>query len=333
MQPVKMAILGAGSIAQSMAKAMQALPDVTAYAVAARDINRARHFAQEHEFCRAYGSYEELVNDNAVELVYIATPHSHHAQQATLCINHGKAVLCEKAFTANAKQAEDVLQLAAQKKVFITEAMWTRFLPMAATVQKLVKDGVVGQVSLLSANLGFPLTHVPRMVQPQLAGGALLDLGIYPLNFAAIAFGTTVEKVQSTAVLNQYGVDAQNTITLQYENGRLASLYSTFLAATSNSAVLCGEEGYLVVDGINNPQAVRIHNKEGQETSCIQRPPQVNGYEYEVQACVRALREGRLFCEEMPHAETLRIMRMMDALRAEWGVVYPFETQAGAGAH
>lgn len=325
MQTIKMGILGAGVIARAMAKTIQQMPGVEPCAVAARDEMRAGRFAQEFGFERAYGSYEAMMADDAVQLVYIATPHSHHAAHAKLCIAHGKAVLCEKPLTANALQAEEVFAFAREKGVFITEAMWTRFMPLAHTLRRLVDDGVVGPVHCLTANLGGARSSLPRMYDPALAGGALLDLGIYPLTFAAIAFGTDVESMVSSAVLTDRGVDAQNAVVLRYKNGRMANLFSTMVAESDHCGVLCGEEGRLVVDEVTNFKHITAYDKDGKRTHVYERPDQITGYEYEVEACVAALRDGRLECPEIPHAETLRMMRLMDSLRHEWGVRYPFE--------
>lgn len=325
MDKIKMAILGAGAIAHKMAATIALMPDVELYAVAARDKKRAEVFALQYGFEKAYGSYEELAQDEKVGLVYIATPHSHHAQHAMLCIRHGRPVLCEKAFTGNTRQAKEVLDLAREKRVFITEAMWTRFTPLARTLHELVRGDAIGQANMLTANLGFMLADVPRLTDPALAGGALLDLGIYPLTFASIAFGGEVTKVTSDAVLFETGVDAQNAITLHYRDGRMANIFSSFMVEADNAGRVFGETGHIVAENITNFDRIRVYNTKGQETACYEQPQQITGYEYEVRACIKALREQQLECPEMPHSETLRLMELMDSLRATWGVRYPFD--------
>ena len=173
---MNIAILGAGSIAATMATTLQPLKDVTCYAVAARDLKRAQIFADKFGFQKAYGSYKDMLEDPDVELVYIATPHSHHYEHIRMCLNHDKHVLCEKAFTANARQAEEVLKLAESKGLLLTEAIWTRYMPMRQTINEVIKSGIIGKPTSLSANLGYPIEHVERMVKPELCGGALLDL-------------------------------------------------------------------------------------------------------------------------------------------------------------
>lgn len=326
MEKIKIGFLGAGNIAHAMAATVAQMPEAELWAVAARDAKRAEIFAQQYGFSKAYGSYEELVQDENIQLVYISTPHSHHAQHALLCIEHGKPVLCEKAFTGNARQAEEVLNEAARRKVFVAEAIWPRYMPLARTLRELVQDGdAMGHVSSLQANFGFPLLHIERMTKANLAGGALLDLGVYPITFASIAFGPNVVKTTSDAVLTSEGVDAQNSITLRYCDGRLAQLASNMTAAMKCGGVLFGEQGYIEVDGLNNFTRIEVFDTEGNSKALYTPPTQISGYEYEVAACILALREGRLECPEMPHSETLRIMRLMDSLRAEWGVVYPFD--------
>ena len=198
MKKLKMAILGAGGIASTMAGTISRMEQVECYAVGSRSMEKAQAFAQKFGFQKAYGSYEELVKDEEVELVYIATPHSEHYENARLCIRHKKPVLCEKAFTANAKQAKELLDYAKKEKVFITEAMWVRYLPMLQTIRAELADDVIGTPTMLTANLGYLISEVPRLQRPDLAGGALLDVGVYPINFARMIFGySLVERISS----------------------------------------------------------------------------------------------------------------------------------------
>ncbi|MDL2323730.1 Gfo/Idh/MocA family oxidoreductase [Ruminococcaceae bacterium OttesenSCG-928-A16] len=325
---MKMAILGAGNIASIMASTIVQMEDIEPYAVAARDKTRAEQFAKTYGFAKAYGSYEELVNDPDVQLVYIATPHSHHAQHAALCLQHNKPVLCEKAFTATAQQAKSLVALSKQHNVFLTEAIWTRYMPMAKTLKDLVDSGIIGTPNLLTAGLGYPVQHNQRMRQPELAGGALLDLGVYPITFSSIIFGNQVKSISSSAVLFETGVDAVNSIAIDYGNGRLASLTSNMCTLLDRTGKIYGDGGWIEVDNINNFEEARVYTLDGRTPTLaktIRRPQQISGYEYEVQACVNALREGRIECEEMPHAESVRMMELMDSLRHSWGVRYPFE--------
>ncbi len=324
---MNIAILGAGSIAGVMATTLQPLKDVTCYAVAARDRDRAQVFADKYGFMKAYGSYKDMLEDPDVELVYIATPHSHHYEHIRMCLNHGKHVLCEKAFTANAKQAEEVMRLAESKGLLLTEAIWTRYMPMADKIREVVNSGIIGRPTTLAANLGYPLEHVERMVKPSLCGGALLDLGVYVLNFASMIFGDDIDSIAANCVRYHSGVDAQETIMLSYRDGRMATLYATMLAQTDRRGIISGTNGYIEVDNINNFEAMRVYNLERRIVAEYAAPTQVTGYEYEVQSAMRAIREGQIECPEMTHAQTLFMMQLMDNIRAAWNYKFPYEVE------
>ena len=319
----KIGIIGCGWIAEKMAITLQGMEKVEAYAIASRDLNKAETFAQKWNFTRAYGSYEEMLDDELVDLVYIATPHSHHYAHTRLSLLKGKPVLCEKAFTANAKEAEELLQLAKEKNLFLTEAIWTRYMPLSQTICGLVDNGAIGRPQLLTANLCYPNYHKERMHKPELAGGALLDLGVYTLNFAAMVFGTDIIRTTSACIKTDTGVDAQNSITLEYADGKMAILCSSQMAKSDRQGIISGDKGFMIVDNINNPQKVSVYDSDYQLTAVYNCPPQITGYEYQVYASIEALENGWLESPFMPHQETLRIMRQMDELRKEWGVIYP----------
>lgn len=331
---MNVAILGAGKIAVAMAKTLAGLERVDGgeigekprrYAVAARDLGRAKAFAEQYGFEKAYGSYLEMVCDPEVELVYVATPHSHHAEHVKLCLEHGKHVLCEKAFTANAKQAEEILKLAEEKGLLLTEAIWTRYMPSRKMISDLVERGAIGTPYMLTANLGYVISDKERLVDPALAGGALLDVGIYPITFARMVFGSDIKEIRSAAVLTDRGVDAQNSMTFIYEDGKMAVLHSSMMMRSDRKGIIMGDAGYLEVDNINNPHVIRIFDLQDNLLESHQVPEQITGYEYQVISSVKAIREGHLECPEMPHEETMAVMELMDGLRAEWGVKYPFE--------
>ena len=322
---MKMAILGAGHIAIKMANTIAALDGIEAYAVGSRDLPRARAFAQEHGFEQAYGSYEALVQDPKIDLVYIATPHSHHYEHAKLCLNNGKHVLCEKAFTVNAKQARELVALAQSKRLLLAEAIWTRYMPMRAIIDQLVASGIIGEITSLTANLGYEIDHVQRICEPALAGGALLDLSVYVLNFASMVLGDDVQEIKSTAVMNEKGVDMIDSITLLYKDGKMAVLYTTTKSNTDREGVINGRKGYIKMDNINNYERVRVFNKQHELLQTIEAPKQITGFEYQVLAAKRAWEAGEIECPEMPHAQIICMMEMMDTIRNQWGLVYPFE--------
>ncbi len=324
-KPFGVGIIGTGHIAAKMAQTLRDMEGAALHAVASRHQETADAFAAAWGAACAYDSCDEMLEDSQVELVYIATPHSHHHENALQCIRKGKPVLCEKPFTVNARQAEEVFALAREKEVFIAEAMWTRYMPTARTISDLVASGVIGAPFMLSANLGYPNSHIERMWNPALAGGALLDLGVYPINFASMVFGTDVRSVVSSCTKLDSGVDAQNSITITFEGGRLAVLHSSLVVKTDRQGIISGDKGHLIVENINNPESITVVDGDYRVVARYTAPPQITGFEYQVQASMDAIREGRLETPFMPHAETMRIMRMMDGLRSEWGVSYPFE--------
>lgn len=325
---MRVAILGAGEIAKMMARTLRGMKaggeDVELYAVGSRSRDKADAFAHEEGFLKAFGSYEDMLKDDGVDLVYVATPHSHHAEHMKLCIAHGRPILCEKAFTGNARQAEEVLNLAEQKKIPLTEAIWTRYQPARKIMDDVIASGEIGEVKLVSSTLSYGNCHRARLYDPALAGGALLDLGVYVLNFASMILGTDVIRKESSVQLMDTGVDAQETMTLFYPNEAMANLCASTMANGNRVCVVQGTKGYFTVDNVNNPLKITLHKENGEER-LLPVPEQITGYEYEVRACQRMLKEGKLECEEMPHAETLRIMKMMDSFRADWGVRYPFD--------
>lgn len=318
-------IMGSGNIAGVMAETIRKMKNVKLYAVASRARVKAEAFAGKYGCKKAYGTYEELAADKKVDLIYIATPHSEHYENARLCILNGKPVLCEKAFTANAAQAEELIALAREKGVFIAEAMWTRYMPMLTTIQEVLGSGMIGELKTLTANLGYVIDRVPRLQDPALAGGALLDVGVYTLNFAFMIFGDNIEGIESVCTYTETGVDEQNTITIKYPDGKIAVLNSSMVSLSDRKGVVYGTKGFAVIENINNFESITVYDNRYKQTAYYKRPKQISGYEYEVEACLKALDTEELECLQMPHSETIRMMKIMDSLRKQWGIVYPFE--------
>ena len=316
---MNLAILGAGRIACTMARTVNQMKDVNLYAVASRSLERAEEFAKEYNIAKAYGNYEDMLKDENIDLVYIATPHSHHCEQIKLCADYGKAVLCEKAFTVTAQEAEDALSYAKEKGVFVAEAMWVRYMPMTKTLKDILSSGKIGEVIGLTANLGYSIMNKERIVKPELGGGALLDLGVYTLNFATTVFGDDVKKIDSTVVKHNTGIDKNEFVNLTYGNGEVAGLFNTAQTITDRKGVIYGTKGYIFVDNINNYEAFHIYNQQHELEETIERPQQITGFEYQVSACKKSLEEGKLECEEMPHAHTIKIMQIIEDIRKAWG--------------
>ena len=324
---MKIGILGAGKISHSTVPAMIALEEIECWAVASRSLEKAQAFAEKYGFRKAYGSYEEMLSDPEVELVYVATPHSHHFEHMMLCMAHGKAVLCEKAFTMNAEQAKQVMEYAKAHGIFAAEAIWPRYMPSRKLIDDVIASGVIGKVNTLTANLSYVIHEVPRIYRPELAGGALLDVGVYPLNFASMVFGNDIVSMESHVEMMHTGVDRTENITLHYANGCTAMLMASAAFNSDRRCVVYGTDGYITVDNVNNPAFIEVFSKDDRlhPVQHIDVPKQITGYEYEVEACLRDIPLGRIEPEEMPHAEVLTIMRQMDALRAQWDMKYPFE--------
>ncbi len=325
MEKFKLGIIGTGWIADQMAKTVNVMKDVELYAVASRNIETAIKFQKLHGVTKAYGSYAELVKDDNVQLVYVATPHSHHYDNVMLCFDYRKPVLCEKAFTATAWQTEEIVERAHKENIFVTEAIWTRYMPLSKTICETVTSGIIGSPKLLTANLCYPNIEKPRMYLPELAGGALLDIGVYTLNFAAMVFGTDIERTVSSCMMTNTRVDSQNNITLHYSGERMAVLTSSNFVKSDRQGIISGEKGHIIVENINNPQSMTIVDNDYQVIKNVRCPKQITGYEYQVYASIEAIRSGKIECSDMPHEETIRIMRQMDELRKEWNVRYPWD--------
>lgn len=342
-QKMRLGILGSGYIATKMAEAVKGLEkkgyNVEAYAVASRDLGKAEKFAQDYGFSKAYGSYEELAQDSNVDLIYVATPHSHHFEHAKLCLENSRNILVEKAFCANEKQASLIVTLAEEKGVLLQEAMWTRFLPAVKTLRDWIDQGRIGDVVAIEADFSQPISHVERLQNPALAGGALLDLGIYSLTFADLFLGEGwksehsngggIDRIESSCVKFPTGVDASSWINISYKNGQKAMLKTSMVNPWHNEGTIFGTQGSIRVENLNDMVKLEVFDANQNLVETVTPERLVNCYEYEVLACEKALAAGLKECPEMPHTKTLEMMQMMDGLRQNWGVVYPFELSAG----
>lgn len=325
MAKLKVGILGAGRIAAIMADTISKMKTAECYGVASRSMEKAMEFASLHNVTRPYGSYEEMLADKDLELVYIATPHPFHFEHAKMCIDAGKPVLVEKPFCVNAKEAEELLAYAEEKNVFISEAMWIRYMPMYETIMKVLNSGVIGEPKMITANLAYPMLHKERLLKPELAGGALLDVGIYTLNFADMISNSEVRDIQSAAVMTADGVDAHDSITIRYENGSMAVLNTSMQTVSDRKGIIQGTAGVMIIENINNFESLTVYDKDYKKKVFKKAPKQISGYEYEIEACKKALKRKKKECEQMPHTVTLKLMKQMDLIREQIGLVYPFE--------
>ena len=322
---LRVGIIGAGWIAEKAAITLNGLETCEAYAIASRTQDKAQAFAEKWQIPQAYGSYTELINDPAVNLVYIATPHSHHYDVTKEALMADKPCLVEKAFMANYRQAKDIVDLAHERKVFLAEAIWTRYQPVVQMVRDLISNGRIGEPRLVTATLGYSMGEKPRIMRADLCGGALLDLGVYALNFVRMFFPADIVSIDSQCVKSKTGMDLTNAITLVLSDGLLCNLQSSAACVGDNIGVIAGPEGNLIIDNINNPQKITVNTHDRVFVEDIHVPRQITGYEYQFLACREALIEGLLEPREMPHEETLYIMQLMDELRRKWGVRYPMD--------
>lgn len=327
MRTIRWGIIGAGHIAAKFALALNSLKDTELTAIASRSTDKAYEFAERFHVRKAYGSYEELVKDSEIDVIYIATPHTEHRKHASLCITHGKAVLCEKPFAVNYREAEILTTLAKEHKVFLMEGMWTKFLPVTRMVKQWIDEGRIGNVKYLQASFGFysEFNHESRLYDPHLAGGALLDVGVYPISYATFLLGKLPDQVKSSASIGKSGVDEMNVITLHFEDGALADLSSAISANTGNDAVIIGEKGRIFVPTFWAAEKAELYNAAEKLVETFALPFTSNGFVYEVEEVNRCLREGKLQSDIIPHETTLAIMKLLDGIRAEWGLVYPTE--------
>jgi len=317
-------VIGPGLIAGQFASDMQVVEGAEIYAVASR--SGAEKFVHDFDVPVAYDSYEALVQDPKVDGIYIATPHSFHFENARLCLQAGKPVLCEKPLTVNANQAQSLIQLANENQVFLMEALWTRYLPLYAEVRKLLDEEVIGEIIAMQSTFCFKSIkdEKKRWFNPELAGGTLLDLGIYPIAISQWAMGDNPVEVQSQAVLSSTGVDIVLAANLKYTSGAISQFTTSFIHKARNDFAIYGTKGNIILDepfwggtrGVLSAGATHLH---------LENPFRSHGFEYEIEEAVRCIREGRLESPSMTHADSLANMQLMDTIREQVGVKYPFE--------
>lgn len=320
----RFAILGTGWIARKMAEALDYVQGAEKYAIASRDFNKSKKFADEFGFKKAYESYEEAANDKEVDVVYIATPHNMHCVNALMCMEAGKHVLCEKPFAVNRQEVELMIAKAKQKGVFLMEAMWSRFHPHIIKAKELIENGELGEIQLLTADFGIqrPVVDSDRKFNRELIGGALLDIGIYPV-FAAQYFLGKNTQLSAQAVIGHTGVDFSNSVMLKYEKPHLAVLHSSFMYESGVKATIYGDKATLLFDSFwFMPGNLKLQYVDGRE-EILTFPKVSNGYQYEAQEVVNCLNEGLTQSESMSWNESLQLIDTLDAIRKECGINYP----------
>jgi dihydrodiol dehydrogenase / D-xylose 1-dehydrogenase (NADP) len=331
--PFRWGILGTGNIAKQFANGLKAVPDARLVAVGSRSPESAGAFAVEFKADRAHGTYEGLASDPEVDAIYIATPHPLHRDNALLCLDHGKPVLCEKPFTVNLAEAKAIVAKARRKKLFCMEAMWTRFLPITVQVRQWLADKAIGEVRLMTTDFGFRCGWNPesRLLDPKLAGGALLDVGCYTLAYARMVFGADPKRIQAAASIGATKVDEQVALVAQYAGGALATLTAAVRTNTNHDVWIYGTEGRIHVPGFWHGRSATLH-RDGKEPEKAEPAFVGNGYNYqaiEVADCVRA---GRSESAIVLLAESLAIMATMDEVRRQIGLTYPMDRVRKSGS-
>ncbi len=319
---IRWAILGTGKIARAFATALQDTPGAVLAAVGSRNHASAAAFAREFG-ATAYGSYQALADAPGIDIAYIGTPHPMHAENARMLLSAGKPVLCEKPFTINRREAESIVLLARTNKLFLMEAMWTRFMPALAAVRAVIASGEIGVVSQVTADFGFAATTDPahRVNAPALGGGALLDLGIYPLSIAAALLGP-VAAVQAQAVMGPTGVDLHTAFSLRHEGGGMSLCSCSLAARTPAELTVSGTLGHVRMNTMfHRATSISVATEAGSRT--IPTPYLGNGYVHEAMEAGRCLRAGLGESPAMPLDETLALMGVLDAIRAQIGLRYP----------
>ncbi|MCL2055168.1 MAG: Gfo/Idh/MocA family oxidoreductase [Oscillospiraceae bacterium] len=323
-------IMASGKIAEKFAEALNFTEGARLYAVASRSLEKARDFANKHGAEKAYGSYEELAKDSAVDIIYIATPMSCHYDNVKLCFEHGKNVLCEKTITLNADELEELIKTAKSKNLFFMEAMWMKCMPHFKKALHWHKNGRIGEVKAIRADHSNAVAYDrdDRLFRNDLGGGALLDICVYPITFAASFLGFEPKEIMSAVHIGGENVDMNEAIIMKYENA-FASMFAGFDVLNDNRAVIVGTQGRIEF----NPwffctDTVRLYGKNGALTEEYTFPHPCNGYEYEITEAQDCLRDGLKESRLIPLSDTLAVLKLMDKIRQTWGLTFSGENES-----
>jgi predicted dehydrogenase len=320
---IRFGILGPGKIAHRFADAFQYVPEAKIAAVASRDEKKSRDFAAKYHIERSYASYDELIADPNVDVIYVATPHPFHHAQTLMCLKKGKPVLCEKPMAVNFKQAKEMVDAAHGSKTFLMEAMWSRFFPTTETTLKLIKSGVIGDIKFLHADFGFagPVNLEGRLYNMKLAGGAQLDVGVYPLFLALLILGKP-GIVKAFSQLAITGADTSTSALLYYESGAIAHIFSSIVTDSVKEAQIMGTLGRITIETPwHKSQKVSVKLNSGEVTD-YKFPHSGNGFEFQISEVVRCLNEKKTESDRMPHSLSLMMAQVSDEIRKQGGVRY-----------
>jgi dihydrodiol dehydrogenase / D-xylose 1-dehydrogenase (NADP) len=323
-------IIGAGQIANTMAEALKISPNNFLYAIASKTPEKAKAFAEKHGVEHAF-SYDEIVNCEEIDVIYVATTHNFHFDNARLALEHGKNVLIEKPFTVNSKEAKELVRISRKKKLFLMEAIWTRFLPSVREMKSRISSGEIGEVKQITVSFGgfVKPKYEKRLKDPALAGGVTLDMGIYPISFVCYLLGELPSEIKSMARFSELGVDEIANYVFRFPSACFATINTSYNLKMTNEAIIYGSKGYITFPDFpaGKQFTVSKHNgtNEIKETFDFQEDRPLPGFIFQVEEVANCIRMGELESKVIPLNETVAIMELMDAMREEWGFKYPFE--------
>lgn len=322
----KWGIIGPGRIAGKFAECLQALPASRLRAIASRSARNLEERRKSLRAEKAYGSYEELAEDPEIQAIYIATPHRFHFENARLCLSRHKPVLIEKAVTVNRFEFQQLIELAAENSLFLMEAMWMRFLPVFKQIRRWLNDGEIGSPQAVTSTMGFIAAREPddRFLNPQLAGGAILDLSVYNVAAAQLVFRELPIEIKAHAMIGPTGVDEVLNASLNYGHGRLSRIFCTLLAEPDGALQIWGEKGNILTEApFDSAQKVSLYNHQGEDV--FEEPYRVNGFEYQIEEAQRCISAGLIESPIMSHADSLDVLAILDEFRRQVNLRYPFE--------
>lgn len=323
---INFGILGPGKIANRFASAFQYVPEAKVYAIASRDVQKAKEFSSTYGAEKYYSSYEDLLKDPLVDVIYIATPHPFHHEQTLLCLKHGKPVVCEKPLAINHRQASEMIATSQRTKTFLMEAMWSRFFPTTHKMLELVQSGAIGEVKFMHADFGFaaPVNLDNRVYNLALGGGAQLDVGVYPMFLALLTLGKP-DEIKSFSQLASTGADTTTSAMFKYPNGTMAAILSSIVTDSPKEAHIMGTLGRITLQAPwhkSEKISLRLNSGEVEEFSY---PHSGNGFEFQIREVVRCLKENKIESDLMPHSLSLMMAEVSDEIRRQGGIKYPGE--------
>lgn len=320
---INFGIIGAGRIARKFAEGISYVKEANLIGIASRNMDKANGFGDTYGVEYRYDNYEDLVRNKDVDVVYIATPNGLHKEHALLCFNHNKPVICEKPFAANKADVEVMINKAKEKNLFLMEAMWTRFFPLVKRVKEMIHDGVIGKVKMIKGDFGYKSDTAYEDIRfnKDLAGGAIMDVGIYPISFASMIFECRPNEIKVISDIGPTGVDEQTSVILGYEEGRMALIGCAIMTETPKNVFIIGEKGYIQIPNVWFDAQKAIVEVIGREKEMINIPKEGNGYNYEVEEVVKCLKEGKLESDFITLNESLEIQETLDIIRQQIGVI------------